>query len=83
MAVFGAVLPSVSGVPSFPFFLGGFLMGVFLGVASPSTLVPLSPCFSGLLASGVESEIGATIFWRLLEVGRRGLLVPVAERLVF
>lgn len=85
MAVFGVFLFSVSTVPSLPFFLGGFLIGVFFGVTSPSTstLVPFIPCFCGVVGSGVESEIGATIFCRLLEVGSNGLLDPVVERLVF
>lgn len=82
IAVFccGVLLSDVSKVPSFPFFLGGFFMGVFFGVGSSGSpvLEPFKSCFSGLLASGVPRLVftGATIFCRLLEVGSWGLVEP-------
>lgn len=83
MAVFcwGVLFSDVSNVPSLPFFLGGFFMGVFFGVGSSvesPALEPFKSCFSGLLASGVPGSVvtGPTIFWRLLEVGSRGLVEP-------
>lgn len=89
MAVFccGVLLSDVSKVPSLPFFLGGFFMGVFFGVGSnigSPALEPFKSCFSGLLASGVPKSVatGATIFWRLLEVGRRGLVEPCWPKLL-
>ncbi|TNN65235.1 hypothetical protein EYF80_024524 [Liparis tanakae] len=69
---------ALSNVPSLPFFLGGFFMGVFFGVGSnigSPGLEPFKSCFSGLLASGVPRSLapGVAILWRLLEVGSRGL----------
>lgn len=83
MAVFccGVFTSEVSRVPSLPFFLGGFLMGVFFGVESNAespALEPFKSCFSGLLGSGVSlsAVMGPTIFCKLLVVGSRGLVEP-------
>lgn len=83
MAVFGwaALLSAVSNVPSLPFFRGGFFMGVFFGIESnvgSAAFEPFKSCFSGLLAPGTSRSLvtGATIFWRLLEVGSSGLVEP-------
>lgn len=83
MAVFGCavLLSAVSKVASLPFFRGGFFMGVFFGVKSnvgSAAFEPFKSCFSGVLASGALRSMatGATIFWRLLEVGSRGLFEP-------